>query len=89
MTAPPYTLQFRPAALRQLRKLPKDALQRIRTATEALRDEPRPDGVAKLAGTHDLWRIKVGNYRVIYTIADDVLVVTVIRIGHRREVYRR
>jgi mRNA interferase RelE/StbE len=89
VTTPLYALQFRPAALRQLRKLPKDALQRIRTATEALREEPRPDGVAKLAGTHDLWRIKVGDHRVIYTIADDVTVVTVVRIGHRREVYRR
>jgi mRNA interferase RelE/StbE len=84
-----YALQFRPAALRQLRKLPKDALRRIRTATEDLRDEPRPEGVAKLAGTHDLWQIRVGDYRVVYTIADDVLVVTVVRVGHRREVYRR
>lgn len=84
-----YALQFRPAALRQLRKLPKDALRRIRTATEDLRDEPRPEGAAKLAGTHDLWRIRVGDYRVVYTIADDVLVVTVVRVGHRREVYRR
>lgn len=89
MTARRHALQFRPAALRQLRKLPKDALRRIRTATEHLRDEPRPEGAAKLAGTHDLWRIRVGDYRVVYTIADDVLVVTVVRVGHRREIYRR
>jgi mRNA interferase RelE/StbE len=76
VTARRYSVQFRPAALRQLRKLPRDALRRIQTATENLRDEPRPDGAAKLAGTHDL-------------VADDVLVVTVVRIGHRREVYRR
>jgi mRNA interferase RelE/StbE len=84
-----YALQFRPAALRQLRKLPRDALQRIRAATEALRDEPRPEGATKLAGAHDLWRIRVGNYRVVYAIDDDVLVVTVVRAAHRREVYRR
>jgi mRNA interferase RelE/StbE len=89
VTARRYALQFRPAALRQLRKVPKDALRRIRMATEDLRDEPRPEGAAKLAGTHDLWRIRVGDYRVVYTIADDVLVVTVVRVGHRREVYRR
>ena len=89
MTARRYALQFRPAALRQLRKVPKDALRRIRMATEDLRDEPRSEGAAKLAGTHDLWRIRVGDYRVVYTIADDVLVVTVVRVGHRREVYRR
>ena len=57
-----HALQFRPAALRQVRKLPRDALRRIQTATEALRDEPRPEGTAKLAGTHDLWRIRVGDY---------------------------
>jgi mRNA interferase RelE/StbE len=89
VTASRYALQFRPAALRQLRKFPKDALRRIQTATEGLRDEPRPEGASKLAGTHDLWRIRVGDYRVVYTIADDVLVVTVVRVGHRREVYRR
>jgi mRNA-degrading endonuclease RelE of RelBE toxin-antitoxin system len=53
---------------------PQDALQRIRTAAEELRDEPRPKGAAKLAGTQDLWRIRVGDYRVVYTITDDVLV---------------
>lgn len=84
-----YALEFRPAALRQLRKLPRDALQRIRAATEGLCVEPRPEGAAKLAGTQDLWRIRVGDYRVVYVIADDVLVVTVVRAGHRREVYRR
>ena len=88
MTAQRYALEFRPAALRQLRKLPKDALRAIRSATDALRGAPRPAGAAKLAGTDDLWRIRVGSYRVIYTIDDDVLVVTVVRVGHRREVYR-
>lgn len=48
-----------------------------------------PRRAAKLAGTQDLWRIRVGDYRVVYVIADDVLVVTVVRAGHRREVYRR
>jgi mRNA interferase RelE/StbE len=81
VTARRYALQFRPAALRQLHKLPIDALRRIRTATEELRDEPRPEGAGKLAGTHDPWRIRVGVYRVVYTIADDVLVVTVVRVG--------
>lgn len=89
MTARRYAVQFRPAALRQLRKLPRDSLRRIQAATEDLRDEPRPEGAAKLAGAHDLWRIRVGVYRVVYVIADDALVVTVVRIGHRREVYRR
>ena len=89
MTAHRYQLEFQPSALRELRKLPQDALRRIRDATEALRDEPRPEGVIKLAGGDDLWRIRVGNYRVVYAIHDDRLLVTVVVIGHRREVYRR
>lgn len=63
-------------------------IPRIRAATEALGENPRPEGVTKLAGTDDLWRVRVGDFRVVYMIADDVLVVTVVRIGHRRDVYR-
>ena len=88
MTAHRYELRFRPAAVRQLRKLPKDALRRLHTATEALRQQPRPPGAIKLAGTDDLWRIRVGDFRVVYTIADEALVVIVVRIANRREVYR-
>ena len=88
MTTRHYTLQFRPAAVRQLRKLPKDALGRLRTATEALCDQPRPPGAGKLAGTDDLWRIRVGDFRVVYTISDEALVVTVVRVANRRQVYR-
>jgi mRNA interferase RelE/StbE len=82
-----YTLSFRPSAARELAKLPVDVQRRIRTATEALRDNPRPHGAIKLSGS-EAWRIRIGDYRVIYTIADDVLIVTVVEIGHRREVYR-
>ena len=88
MTAHRNELQFRPAAIRQLRKLPKEALERLRTATEALRHQPRPPGAVKLTGTDDLWRIRVGDFRVVYTVADDALVVTVVRVANRREVYR-
>jgi mRNA interferase RelE/StbE len=88
VTARRYTLQFRPAAVRQLRKLPKDVQRRLRDATEALCQQPRPPGAVKLAGTDDLWRIRVGDFRVIYTIVDEALVVTVVRIANRREVYR-
>lgn len=89
MTARRYRLEFQPSALRELRKLPRDTLRRIRDATEALRDEPRPEGVIKLAGGDDLWRIRVGNYRVVYAIHDDRLLVTVVVVGHRRQVYRQ
>jgi mRNA interferase RelE/StbE len=88
VTARQFALQFRPAAVRQLRKLPKDAQRRLRAATEALCDQPYAPGATKLAGTDDLWRIRVGDFRVVDTIDDEVLVVTVVRVANRRDVYR-
>jgi mRNA interferase RelE/StbE len=88
VTARRYALQFRPAAVRQLRKLPRDTQRRLRAATEALCHQPRPRGAVKLAGIDDLWRIRVGNIRVIYTVIDEALVVVVVRVANRREVYR-
>ncbi|NJL55255.1 type II toxin-antitoxin system RelE/ParE family toxin [bacterium] len=84
-----YEVGFKPAALRQFRKLNKDVQTIILAAIELLADQPRPQGCKKLKGEVDLYRIRVaGDYRVVYTIEDQKLVVTVVKIGHRREVYR-
>lgn len=80
-----YRLEFRPAAARQLRKLPRDAQKLIRDATEALRTDPRPPGVVKLSSRDNLWRIRVGRFRVIYRILDGVLLVTVTKVALRDE----
>lgn len=66
----------------------QDAQRRPRAAVEPLGHQPRPPGAVKLAGTDDLWQVRVGDFRVIYTIADQTLVVTVVRVANRREVYR-
>jgi mRNA interferase RelE/StbE len=84
-----YELRFRTAALRQLRKLDIQIARRIRGATEALRVEPRPPGVKALTGQHGWLRIRVGDYRIVYEVRDSELVVLVIQIGHRSEVYDR
>ena len=84
-----YELRFRPAALRQLRKLDTQVARRIKGATEALRVEPRPPGVKALTGQHGWLRIRVGDYRIVYEVRDSELVVLVVRIGHRSEVYDR
>ena len=89
MTGPRYELRFRPAALRQLRKLDSQIARRIKSATEALRAEPRPSGVKALAGQHGWLRIRVGDYRIIYEVRDSELVVLVIQIGHRSHIYDR
>ena len=83
-----YDLQFRPAAAKTLRKLPRDVAKRIKETTEALRDDPRPRGVTALQGQNALLRVRVADYRIVYRIDDGALIVLVIHIGHRRDVYR-
>lgn len=84
-----YALTFRPAALRALRKLDRQIAERIKAATEALRDDPRPSGAKMLTGSHGLWRIRIGDYRIVYTIDDQRRIVRVAAAGHRRDVYTR
>lgn len=83
-----YRIEFRQAARRALADLPAAAQRRLDAAILALAEDPRPRGSKKLAGEDNLWRIRVGLYRVVYTVKDDVLIVLVLKIGHRREVYR-
>jgi mRNA interferase RelE/StbE len=81
-------VEFLPRADKQLRALAHLVQARIVRAVRNLADNPRPPGCAKLTGTDDLWRIRVGDYRVIYHIQDADLLVLVVRIGHRRDVYK-
>ena len=83
-----YAIQFKPAALRQLEKLPRDLQKRIASKIQALRNDPFPSGCKKLFGESDTWRVRVGDYRVIYRVRRGVLLILVINIGHRRDVYR-
>jgi mRNA interferase RelE/StbE len=83
----PYRVELKPRADKQLRALPRSVQLRVVRALDDLADEPRPQGVKKLAGKDDLYRIRVGDYRIIYQIQDERLVVLVVRIGHRREIY--
>lgn len=84
-----YRIEVKPSAARVLTKLPRPAQRRIARKIDALAKDPRPRGAEKLRGADDLYRVRAGDYRVIYRIRDDVLLVLVVRIGHRREVYRR
>jgi len=84
-----YTVEFTTAAARQLRKLPRPVRDRLLDSMAALAEDPRPRGSRKLVGEQTAWRIRVGDYRVIYDVFDDRLTVTVVRAAHRREVYER
>jgi mRNA interferase RelE/StbE len=83
-----YTIQFKPAAFRQLEKLPGDVQKRIVARIEMLPEDPFPPGCKKLSGLADTWRIRAGDYRVLYQVHRGVLLILVLGIGHRREVYR-
>ena len=84
-----YRIQVAPAAVRQLRKLDGSALRRVQAAIELLAAEPRPSGAKKLVGGDGEWRVRTGDYRIVYEISDGILLVLVVAVGHRREVYQR
>lgn len=83
-----YRITLAPAAARQLRTLDPPARRRIQAALELLADDPRPPAATRLVGGAGEWRVRTGDYRVVYEIHDDVLLVLVLAVGHRREVYR-
>ena len=83
-----YQIELKPSAARSLSKLPRPVQRAIVDMLDEMKANPRPNGVVKLTGEPDLYRVRVGDYRVIYTVRDRVLLVLVVRIAHRREVYR-
>jgi len=82
-----YAVEFLKTAEQELARLPKDAQRQIVKRVEGLKDTPRPPGVEPLKGAEKLLRLRVGDYRVVYTVESRHLVVLVVRIGHRKEVY--
>jgi mRNA interferase RelE/StbE len=82
-----YALSILPRAQKELAQLPRSAYEHVREAIRDLGHEPRPAGCLKLTGREG-WRIRVGDHRVIYEIDDDQQSVTILHIGHRRDVYR-
>lgn len=83
-----YRIEFVKQAAKQFKALPTQEQQRLQPKIDALATEPRPVGVVKLSGEQDLYRIRVGDYRIIYNIQGDQLLILVVKIGHRRDVYR-
>ncbi len=83
-----HRIELSPSAVRQLKKLDIAARRRIQAAIETLAGEPRPAGAKKLVGGDGEWRVRTGDYRIVYEIHDGVLLVLVVAVGHRREIYR-
>jgi mRNA interferase RelE/StbE len=83
-----YRVLVAPSASRDLKRLDRSARDRVDRALDLLADEPRPPACKRLTGAGELYRVRVGSYRIVYEIRDDVLIVLVVRVGHRRDVYR-
>jgi mRNA interferase RelE/StbE len=82
-----YSIQIKRSAAKELETLPLKDRRRIVALIRALANDPRPPGSEKLSG-EEKYRLRQGNYRILYEIVDEDLIVTVVRIGHRRDVYR-
>ena len=83
-----YSLKWKPSAVRELRKLPRPVIARLVERIEGLQRNPHPQGATKMTAMQDTWRIRDGDYRVIYKVVGNTLTVEIIRIGNRRDVYR-
>jgi mRNA interferase RelE/StbE len=84
-----YRIVFKPSAERAFLALPKDVQKRIDKRLLSLQDNPRPAGIKTLTGEPGVYRLRIGDYRVLYEVRDDQVLVLVLRIGHRREIYRK
>ena len=83
-----YSISFARSARKELERLPDDVANRVLAKIEALAEIPRPAGIIKLHGQKNLWRLRVGDYRVVYSVDDSSKEVDVSVIRHRRDVYR-
>ena len=81
------SIEFTPVAARQLRKLSHEIQTRIAKAVDKLSVNPFPSGFKKLSGQKDLYRIRVGDYRVVYQFNAGKLVILIVRLGHRKDIY--
>ena len=88
MASEEYGIEWKRSAAKELRQLPKEVVARVLRAVDGLRLNPFPASVRKLSGAEHTYRIREGSYRVIYSVYASRLVVEVIRVGHRRDVYR-
>ncbi len=84
-----YKIEWKQSAKKELKKLDKQIIPRILQAVENLAESPYSSGSKKLIGSDSIYRIRVGDYRIVYNIKSSVLIIQIIKVGHRREIYRQ
>ncbi|MGZ8191360.1 MAG: type II toxin-antitoxin system RelE family toxin [Methylococcaceae bacterium] len=83
-----YRIEFKQSAKKELARMPRPIAEKVAERIKALAGNPRPDGCKKLTGTEHAYRIRINDYRVVYSIFDQCLIVQVIKIGHRKDIYQ-
>ena len=83
-----YQIEWKRSAVKELRRLPKEVIKRVMAAVEGLAFDPVPPGVVKLHGTDHTFRLRVGEYRVVYIVEEAALRIEIVRVRHRSDVYR-
>lgn len=83
-----YSIRWKQSAQKELKRLEQRMIPRIIAAVEALADKPQPSGSKRLQGAEHLWRIRIGDYRVIYSVNSGMLTIEVIKVRHRQSVYK-
>jgi mRNA interferase RelE/StbE len=83
-----YKVEITPAAQRTIKKFPKNIQRKLIEIIELLAEDPRPVGVVKLSTTENLYRVRTGDYRIIYEIQDQILLIIITKVGHRKDVYK-
>lgn len=82
-----YKIIIKKSAQKEIKALPKNVIKRVLVKIKQLEHDPRPSGSKKIVGTEDTWRIRVGDYRIIYNVLDNVLIIEVIAVRHRKDAY--
>ena len=83
-----YKIEWKHSAIKELEKLPRPMISKIVSAVDNLSSNPYPQGVRKLVGTEDTYRIRIEDYRVLYNLVEKKLVIEIVRVRHRKDVYR-
>lgn len=84
-----YKIEWKQSAKKELKKLKKEVIPRIIKAVESLSINPHPTGSRKLQGSEHLYRVRLGDYRIVYSVENKILLIEIIRIGHRKDIYRK
>lgn len=84
-----FEIRWKHSAAKELKRLPQETVRKISRAVEALRQEPFPVGVRKILGAEHTYRLRIGDYRILYTVLSSTLIIEIVRVGHRKDVYDR